>query len=330
MAATAPVLNMAKTNLPKGMAPMESLLNDLLKREFINQDIYDRIKADEDLAHYFKPKTRAKKAKATTAKTKKSSGTLQERNDEAFDECRCFARIWEHEGGLGYDNIQCSRKKVEKGDIEKVMDEFKDKMTEEQLEALPEYLEKCDGCYCKNHLKMDFFMPGGWWLKKVNEPRPEKPMLPKGSFKDGYTDEHKEHRWMYDAEGNKNERTSNRGRKCGVKKEKVEEPVEEVVEEPVAQPVEEDDGKGTGLKKNEEVQEDESEKAFDDEDDKEKEHPYIVDGVEYKKVWDEDDEQWVITIETDDGMQMVGFPSEDGGIEWADEEEEEAHAGRVN
>lgn len=262
---------------------------------------------------------------------KKVPENKEDRNKESFSDDRCCARKWEEEKGLGYDNIQCSScKKVSKEDAEKTLKEFKDKMTEEHLKSLPGFLEAYDGCYCKNHLKMDFFMPGGWWLGKANEPRPEKPMLPKGSFKDGYTDEHKEHRWMYDAEGNKNERTSNRGRKCGVKKEKVEEPVEEVVEEPVAQPVEEDDGKGTGLKKNEEVQEDESEKAFDDEDDKEKEHPYIVDGVEYKKVWDEDDEQWVITIETDDGMQMVGFPSEDGGIEWADEEEEEAHAGRVN
>ena len=48
MATTAPVLTIAKNNIPKGMAPMESLLNDLMEKEFITQDIYDRIKADED------------------------------------------------------------------------------------------------------------------------------------------------------------------------------------------------------------------------------------------------------------------------------------------
>ena len=54
-------LTVAKNNLVKGMAPMEGLLKDLLEREFITQDSYDRIRADEDLAHYFKPKAKAPK-----------------------------------------------------------------------------------------------------------------------------------------------------------------------------------------------------------------------------------------------------------------------------
>ena len=58
-------LTVAKKNLVKGMAPMEGLFKDLLEREFITQDIYDRIRADEDLAHYFKPKAKGKKARST-------------------------------------------------------------------------------------------------------------------------------------------------------------------------------------------------------------------------------------------------------------------------
>ena len=125
MATTAPVLTMAKNTIPKGMAPMESLLNDLMEKEFITQDIYDRIKADEDLAHYFAPpKLKAKaKAKAKTS-TRKSAPkkNLEERNAEEFDECRCSARMWEAEnGGLGYDNIQCSKAtKVSKEDAEDI------------------------------------------------------------------------------------------------------------------------------------------------------------------------------------------------------------------
>ena len=118
-------LTVAKNNLVKGMAPMEGLLKDLLEREFITQDSYDRIRADEDLAHYFKPKTKAKGKKAGAKKTPKVSANLQERNDEEFNECRCFARKWEAEGGLGYDNIQCSScKKVPSDEAENVMAGF--------------------------------------------------------------------------------------------------------------------------------------------------------------------------------------------------------------
>ena len=49
-------------------------------------------------------------------------------------------------------------------------------------------------------------MPKGYWLGKVNEPRPEKPMLPVGSVKKGFTEEYKEHYWMIDEEGNKVEK----------------------------------------------------------------------------------------------------------------------------
>ena len=128
-------------------------------------------------------------------------------------EGRCSARIWRHasflknEGdgkgfiNLGFDSIQCSScKKVSTDDVEDIMEEFKEKMSDDQLARLPDYLENYDGCFCKNHLKKDFFMPNGWWLGKLNEDRPEKLMLPKGSFKDGYREDYKEHYWMCEGE----------------------------------------------------------------------------------------------------------------------------------
>ena len=343
MATIAPVLTIAKNNIPKGMAPMESLLNDLMEKEFITKDIYDRIKADEDIAHYFAPpKTKAKaKAKAKTS-TRKSTPkkNLEERDAEAFDGCRCSARMWEAEKGLGYHNIQCSKAtKISKEDAEDILNEFKDKMNDAQVEGLQNYVEKYDGCFCKNHLKQDFFMPNGWWLGKVNEDRPEKPMLPKGSFKDGYQDDYKEHQWMYDADGNKVEKKSGRRGSGKKKKEepkaeepkaeepkaeepKAEEPVElENVEVEVADPVPEDDGAGTGLKPKEEEEEKE-------EDEEKEDQPYIIDGVEYTNVWDEEDGEWLVTY---DG-EHVGWPITDGDseqINFADPDEEDKHAKRV-
>ena len=204
-------------------------------------------------------------------------------------------------------------------------------MNEAQLENLQDYLDKYDGCFCKNHLKQDFFMPNGWWLGKVNEERPEKPMLPKGSFKDGYQDDYKEHQWMYDADGNKVEKKSGRRGCCKKKEEpKAEEPKAEEpkpvelenVEVEVADPIPEDDGVGTGLKpKNEEVMLEKLKLKLRKKDDQ----PYIVDGVEYTNVWDEDDEEWLVTY---DG-EHVGWPLTDGdSINFADEEEEK-HSKRV-
>ena len=341
MATTAPVLTMAKNTIPKGMAPMESLLNDLMEKGFIAQDIYDRIKADEDLAHYFappKPKGKGKggtKAKSSPKKAKTSS-TKQEKQDEDFDEDRCFARKWESDGGLGYDNIQCSScKKIPKEDAEKVLEEFKDKMNEAQLENMECYIEKYDGCFCKNHLKQDFLMPNGWWLGKVNEDRPEKPMLPKGSFKNGYQDEYKEHAWMYDSEGKQVEKPSGRGRKKveeKVEEENVEEEnvEEENVEEENVEEMEDskpkDDGTGTGLKsvQHEEVAVDDVEVELKEEESKD-DQPYIVDGVEYTKVWDEDDEEWLLTYDD----EHVGWPKDEDSINFADEDEEGKHKERV-
>ena len=264
-------------------------------------------------------KSSPKKSSAKKSSPKKSSATPEERNKEKFDEDRCFARKWEAEGGLGYDNIQCSScKKVPSDEAEKVMEEFKEKMDEDQLARLPEYLEKYDGCFCKNHLKQDFFMPNGWWLGKVNEDRPEKPMLPKGSFKDGYQEEYKEHRWMFDEEGNKNERISNRGRtpkKLVIEDDEEEKPVEKQEPEEVEEV--------------EDVPEEDTLKLPEEDKEEEEEHedkPHMVDGIEYTLMWDEDDKEWLVTFDD----EHVGWPGNGGaGIRFADDEEEEAHAKRV-
>ena len=260
-------------------------------------------------------KTSAKKTSAKKTSAKKTSATPEERNKEKFDEDRCSARKWEAEGGLGYDNIQCSScRKIPSDEAEKVMDEFKEKMDEDQLARLPEYLEKYDGCFCKNHLKQDFFMPNGWWLGKVNEDRPEKPMLPKGSFKDGYQEDYKEHRWMFDEDGNKNERISNRGRtpkKQVIEDDEVEEkPVEEVeeVEEEV-----------------EEVEEDTLKLPEEEEEEEKEDRPYIVDGIEYTEMWDEEEKEWCVA---NSDSELIGWP-DDGGIRFTDDDEEKAHAERV-
>ena len=260
-------------------------------------------------------KSSAKKSPAKKTSAKKTSATPEERNKEKFDEDRCSARKWEAEGGLGYDNIQCSScRKIPSDEAEKVMDEFKEKMDEDQLARLPEYLEKYDGCFCKNHLKQDFFMPNGWWLGKVNEDRPEKPMLPKGSFKDGYQEDYKEHRWMFDEDGNKNERISNRGRtpkKQVIEDDEVEEkPVEEVeeVEEEV-----------------EEVEEDTLKLPEEEEEEEKEDRPYIVDGIEYTEMWDEEEKEWCVA---NSDSELIGWP-DDGGIRFTDDDEEKAHAERV-
>ena len=324
---------------------LDTILQDEgLQRMIINMGQELQKEDEEKKKKVVKKKSSEKK---TTAKKSSPKKDLAERNSEGFDEDRCSARKWEAEGGLGYDNIQCSScKKVSKDEAKKVFLEFEDKMNEDQKEKLSEYLEKYDGCFCKNHLKQDFFMPNGWWLGKVNEARPEKPMLPKGSFKDGYQDDYKEHFWMYDSEGNKVEKSSKKKiikkkkkaeepdakvdkakvdkakvdkpkKKIIKKKKKVEEPkpepkVEEQVEEPKPEPKVEEP----------KVEEPKPEPKVDDDDDNTEPlssddesyeaSEYIVEGTEYMKVWDEDEKIWVIV--DPESQEMIGFPDGNGGI----------------
>jgi len=187
----------AHENIAKG-AIADLFLKDLVQREYVDPDLLKKIKEDEELSHYFQVVSKTKKARKKT-----SSDT--ERNNEKYDEHRCSARIWRHEGGLGFDNIQCNSKNmVSSEDVCKIIKEYD--MDEEKASSLQEYVSNYGGCFCKKHLSMDFFMPKGYWLGKVNEPRPEEPMLPLGSVKKGYTDEYKPHKWLYDSEGNKVEK----------------------------------------------------------------------------------------------------------------------------
>ncbi len=102
---------------------------------------------DEDIMPFF-----AKKGK------KKSS--LPEERQGIYDGHKCDARVWKEKkgtGGLGYDNIQCSSKKV-------------------------------DGqCFCKRHSKA--FSEGVLWLGKVTDPRPENPTKPDGTLMGWCTDQ---------------------------------------------------------------------------------------------------------------------------------------------
>ena len=307
---------------------VDSIMQDEgLQRLIINigKDLKEAEEAEEE-----KPKKKVVKKKSSPKKTepKKSSPkkSLQERNAEAFDGCRCSARMWEAEKGLGYDSIQCSKAtKVSKEDAEDTLNEFKEKMNEDQLAKLPEYIEKYDGCFCKNHLKQDFFMPKGWWLGKVNESRPEKPMLPKGSFKDGYQDDYKEHQWMHDSDGKVVEKPKKKiikKKKKIIKKKKVEETkVEPKVEPEVAAEEPKVEPKAEVEEKKDEVVESsdteteplsDEEKPLDEDEENYEADEYEVDGVTYMKIWDDEDKMWIIT--DPESGEHVGFPDGNGGI----------------
>ena len=88
--------------------------------------------------------------------------------------------------------------------LKKVMDEFKDKMTEEQSSFQHTWMRMM----VATREPLEARLLHAKWLvgSKVNEDRPEKPMLPKGSFKDGYTEDYKERHWMYDGDGKKVEK----------------------------------------------------------------------------------------------------------------------------
>ena len=197
-----------------------TFLDDLVKKDFINPDVLAAIKDDEDLKHYFAVKVKKRGPKKNSGTAKKVSSD-SERNASDFDDHRCCARVWKAEGGLGYDNIQCNSKNmVSKEDAIQTIKGFK--MDKEKEATLEEYVRSYNGCFCKKHLSMDFFMPNGYWLGKVNEPRPENPMLPKGSVKKGFENEFKAHTWMFDSEGGKVEKPKKKssGRKPSAKKSK--------------------------------------------------------------------------------------------------------------
>ena len=359
-------LQIAKTNLNEKTIAT-SFLDELVAKGLIEESLVERIIQDEDLAHFFIPEKAKKKKppqkKTSEKKANKSSETKApkvsdtERNSQEFDSCRCCARIWKAEGGLGFDNIQCNSKNmVSAEEAKKILLALDPAPTEEEADK---FLEGYQGTFCKKHMTQDFMMPNGYWLGKVNESRPEDPKLPSGSITKGYTEDYKAHTWMYDENGEKVEK---KGRRSSPKKQKkAEENIEENIEENVEDlTTSQEAAAGTGLpkkdgKENDEMEEflkwkkeqhpescdaeeknevngenvpESGEETEDMSDGEEKEDSeYIVDGIEYIKHWDEDEKAWIILEPEEYGK--IGVPKEDGGIGF-DSDEEDAHMERVN
>ena len=125
------------------------LLFEVLKGKYEGLPEVEEMLQDPELTcHFIKPKS------------KKATPPPEERRG-VINEHKCDARVWKEKprsGGLGYDNIQCSSKKV----------------------------DGCDGL-CKKHFKL--FNEGKLWLGKVTEERPKDPVHPTAGPKMWSTDE---------------------------------------------------------------------------------------------------------------------------------------------
>jgi len=367
-------LQIAKTNLTEKTITT-SFLDELVAKGLIESSLVERITNDEDLAHFFiqeKPKKKKTSEKKTTKKpssSKVAKVSDTDRNSEEYDPCRCCARIWKAEGGLGFDNIQCNSKNMVTAEEAKdILLKLECSPSEKDVEK---FLEGYVGDFCKKHMSQDFMMPKGYWLGKVNEKRPEELMLPSGSIKNGYSEEYKPHRWMYDENGDKVEKA----KRSSKKKEKVEEKVEEVNELTASQ----DNAAGTGLPKKtdeerdemaeflewkkanhqetveahaneEEVEEKEEVEVEVEVEEKEEEGPVAETDDEEKTEELSDEEDPEDTVYCVDGIEYIkhwdedekawiilepeeyskiGVPKEDGGIGF-DSDEEDAHNERVH
>ena len=141
MAIASNTLSATKSNDPR-------LLFETLKKKYDIEDTVEDMLKDPELACHF---TKTSKKKVTPP---------PEERQGVYSEHRCDARVWKEKpksGGLGYDNIQCSSKKVEGY-----------------------------GCLCKKHFKL--MDEGKLWLGKVTEDRPENPMHPTAGLKMWCTD----------------------------------------------------------------------------------------------------------------------------------------------
>ena len=143
-------ITIAKGTLAKGMITTD-LLNTLVEKEHLTKDLVEKIRADPDLEHFFSTTPSKAKSKPKKKSIKKASNS-SERNVEGYDSHRCSARLWKpadeegnpsKSGKYGLDNVQCLTAKMD------------------------------GSCWCEKHQKIDEAM-GGYWLGKVNEPRPEK------------------------------------------------------------------------------------------------------------------------------------------------------------
>jgi hypothetical protein len=115
-------------------------LETLDKKGFLTVSI-EEILGSEELVEFFK----------VQKSTRKKTSLSDEERLGQYDGNLCDARLWKEKpksGGLGYDNIQCSSKKV-------------------------------NGCLCKKHFKMQG--EGTLWTGLITEPRSEEPKKPDGT-----------------------------------------------------------------------------------------------------------------------------------------------------
>ena len=141
-------ISLAKETLCPPCAPPMDFLTALQKK-FPDLPDAEEISKDEDLMKFFQ----------VTEKTSKKKKTTPEERRGVYDGGKCDARVWHEKkgtGGLGYDDIQCSLKKVD------------------------------GGCFCKRHGKMH--SEGTLWTGVINEPRPETPTKPDGTVMEWSTD----------------------------------------------------------------------------------------------------------------------------------------------
>tara|TARA_B100000700_G_C14836635_1_gene757136 strand:- start:32 stop:985 length:954 start_codon:yes stop_codon:yes gene_type:complete len=311
-------IQIAKASLTKKTVNTE-FLDQLLSKEFIDEALLQRIKQDKDLIHFFPCPTKKK------IRSKKSSD--RERNDLEYDSGRCCARVWKAEGGLGFDNIQCNSKNfVPQDKVAEVLGGFE--MSEEKKGEIEDFADNYGGCYCKKHLSMHFLMPNGYWLGNVNEPRPEKPMLPAGSLKKGFTEDFKEHTWMFDENGEKVERkrkssTKNKDKDSTKNNKKGDDGIDEdQLNEFLAWKAAEKEAqnKGTLDIDEENIIDGPEEGDFEDKE-------YTVDGVEYINHWLEDKKKWTILEPVH--YTIIGSPDGKGGINFTDDDEKGKHEAKA-
>ena len=207
-------LDMAHTKFNlQGSPPQMTNLDFLKKMEsegYIGSKVTEDIQKDKRFIPHLEENYGGFTKGGSVKGSKKSSN--EDRNKEAFDTHRCSARVWKPEGGKSYDKVQCHSKNiVTMDDVSNVLESFG---MENPYRSVDEFKEGYGGCFCKKHLSMDFFMPKGYWLGKANEPRPENPMLPKGSVKKGYTEEYMPHHWLRGSDETKNE--DNKSKEDGI------------------------------------------------------------------------------------------------------------------
>ena len=129
-----------------GKFPKELL--ELLHKKYSILPHVDELLCDPDISPFFEEKKVKQKRKRT----------IEERRG-FYDGTKCDARVWNEKkgsGGLGYDNIQCNRKKV-------------------------------DGCFCRVHGTM--YSEGKLWTGKITEQRPKEPIRADGKRMFWSTDE---------------------------------------------------------------------------------------------------------------------------------------------